>query len=127
MIIGHGVDLVEHETFARLVPQVETFLQRSFTADEIAAGSSNVDPVQWFASRFAIKEAVMKALGTGWTQGVYWHEIIAVSSETEPPSVELSGKAARIADQKGVTRWHLTLSHTKHFSIASVIATDGTL
>jgi hypothetical protein len=54
MIIGHGVDLVEHDTFVRLVPQVEAFLQRSLTADEIAVGISNVDPVQLFASRFAV-------------------------------------------------------------------------
>src|SRR5713101_6475025 len=105
MIIGHGVDLVEHDLFARLVPQEEAFLKRSFTEDEIAIGNSNVDPVQWFASRFAVKEAVMKALGTGWTQGVYWHEITAAPSETGPPSIELSGKAALIAEQKGVTRW----------------------
>ena len=122
MIIGHGVDLVEHDSFERLVAQEEAFLSRCFTEGEIATGKSNVDPVQWFASRFAVKEAVMKALGTGFTQGVSWHEITAASSETEAPRVQLTGTAARIAGQKLVAQWHLTISHTKRFSIASVIA-----
>lgn len=124
MIIGHGIDLVEHDLFARLVVQEDAFLKRCFSENEIAAGKGNADPIQWFASRFATKEAVMKALGTGFTQGVSWHEIVAFPSDTEVLSIHLSGKAALIAEQKGVRYWHLTISHTKHFSIASVIATD---
>jgi holo-[acyl-carrier protein] synthase len=124
MIIGHGVDLVEHDSFERLVAQEEAFLKRGFTESEIASGKSSSDPVQWFASRWAVKEAVMKALGTGFTQGVSWHEITAISSETEAPRIQLTGTTKQIAEQKCVAHWHLTISHTKRFSIASVIAAD---
>jgi holo-[acyl-carrier protein] synthase len=124
MIIGHGIDLVEHDSFERLVAQEEAFLKRCFTEEEIATGKSSVDPVQWFASRFAVKEAVMKALGTGFTQGVCWHDITAVSSETEAPRIQLTGTTAQIAEQKCVAQWYLTISHTKQFSIASIIAAD---
>jgi holo-[acyl-carrier protein] synthase len=124
MIIGHGVDLVEHDAFARLVGQEEAFLKRCFTDGEIATGKSTADPVQWFASRFAAKEAVMKAIGTGFTQGISWQEITVISSETGGPHIQLTGTTARIAGQKLVTQWHLTISHTKRFSIASVIAVD---
>ncbi len=124
MTIGHGIDLVEHDSFARLVAQEDAFLKRCFTETEITIGKASADSVQWFASRFATKEAVMKALGTGWTQGISWHEIIAFPLPTGGMTVKLSGRTASIAEQKNIRRWLLSISHTKHFSTASVIATD---
>ena len=85
MIIGHGIDLVEHDSFESLVAREEAFLKRCFTEGEIATGKANADPVQWFASRFAVKEAVMKALGTGCSQGVSWHEIAGTRPADESP------------------------------------------
>ena len=123
MILGHGVDLVEHDSFARLVALEEAFLKRCFTETEISTGKTNANPVQWFASRYAAKEAVMKALGTGWTQGISWHEIQIRSSEGCRPEVELSGKTHQIAAQLRISYFSLSLSHAKHASIASVIAT----
>jgi holo-[acyl-carrier protein] synthase len=123
MIIGHGVDLVEHESFAKLVAQEEAFLKRCFSESEIAVGKSNVDSVQWFASRFAAKESVMKALGTGRTQGISFHEIQLQSGELGRPELRLSGKAQEIATKLGILRWVISLSHARHASIASVIAT----
>jgi holo-[acyl-carrier protein] synthase len=125
MTIGHGIDIVEHDSFARLVSQEDAFLRRCFTEAEIVLGNAAADSVQWFASRFASKEAVMKALGTGWTQGVSWHEIITCAAPTGGMTVMLSGKTALIAEQKKIRRWLLSISHTKHFSAASVIATNG--
>ena len=122
MIIGHGVDLVEHERFAKLVAQEDAFLKRCFTESEIATGKSNADSVQWFASRFAAKEAVMKALGTGWTQGVSWHEIQIYSGEHGRPEIRLTGKTQEMASRLGISRLLVSLSHARHASIASVIA-----
>jgi holo-[acyl-carrier protein] synthase len=124
MIIGHGIDLVEHRSFARLIAKEEAFLKRCFTENEIATGQNTVDSVQWFASRFATKEAVMKALGTGWTQGISWHEIVVCPGPTGGMSVTLSGRTAAIAQQKNAKCWFLSISHTEQFSIASVIALD---
>jgi len=124
MIVGHGVDLVEHQSFSRLIEQEEAFLKRCFTDDEIADGKATANPVQWFASRFAAKEATMKALGTGWTQGISWHDIASLPVPTGGMTVRLSGKAALIAEQRNVRCWLLSITHTEHFSMASIIATD---
>lgn len=123
MIIGHGIDIVEHASFTRLISRQEAFLKRCFTANEIATGNATADPVQWFASRFDAKEAVMKALGTGWTQGISWHEIIARPGPINM-TVSLTGRAAAIALEKRAQRWLLSISHSKRFSVASTIATD---
>jgi holo-[acyl-carrier protein] synthase len=82
-----------------------------------------VNSVQWFASRFAAKEAVMKALGTGWTQGVSWHDIHLHSGEHGRPEIRLSGQTQEMASRLGISRWVVSLSHAQHASIASVIAT----
>lgn len=124
MIIGHGVDLVEHDSFSKLVLREQAFLERCFTKAEISEGRGNADSVRWFASRFAAKEAVMKALGTGWTQGIAWHEIVTSTCLGGGLGVHLAGTAALIAEQKKILQWFLTISHTQHFSIASIIATD---
>jgi holo-[acyl-carrier protein] synthase len=122
MIIGHGVDLVEHESFSLLVAKEDAFLKRCFTTDEIEQARATAESLQWFASRFAAKEAVMKALGTGWTQGISWHEIKVVSESGGRPVIALSGRAQEIASNQGITRFIVSLSHAKHASIASVIA-----
>lgn len=122
MIIGHGVDLVEHASFSLLVAKEDAFLKRCFTTDEIEQARATTDALQWFASRFAAKESVLKALGTGWTQGISWHEIQVVSETGERPEIALSGRAHEIARNLGITRFMVSLSHEKHASIASVIA-----
>jgi len=123
MIIGHGIDLVEHESFSRLVVHDDAFLKRCFTETEIEIGKSNSDSVQWFASRFAAKEAVMKALGTGWSRGISWHDIRIQPDEHGRPEVQLSGKAREIATGLGISGMWISLSHAQRASIASVIAT----
>lgn len=122
MICGHGIDLVEHSSFSRLVAQEEAFLQRCFGDDEIAWGKNSKDSVAWFASRFAAKEAVMKALGTGWSRGVSWHNILIEPSPAGHLDVALSGKTLAFAQAQGIEKWFLTISHTAQFSIASAIA-----
>ena len=122
MILGLGTDLVG---IARIrgvhARQGERFLARVYTAGEQAYCLAAADPAERLAARWAAKEAVMKALGTGWTGGVDFRQIDVVSG-TGAPRVVLSGPAAEVAQSIGVARWLLTLSHSDGMALAVAIA-----
>ena len=125
-IIGHGIDAVEIARIGRLLDrQGERFRARCFTADERAYADSSRRFVEHYAARFAAKEAVMKALGTGWARGVGWTEIEVVREDSGRPGVRLYGAAARLAAGAGVGRWWLSLTHTEGMAVASAIAEGG--
>lgn len=122
MIAGTGVDLVEIGRIAELGERHgERFLRRVFTAAEIAHCSARPARYQHFAARFAVKEAVFKALGTGWTRGVAWRQVETTNDETGKPSVALSGVAKSLADGLAVRTIHVSISHTRRYAIAQVI------
>jgi len=124
LIIGIGVDLIEVERIQRAVdhPQWgERFRRRVYTSGELAYCASKRRYAESFATRFAAKEAVMKALGRGFGDGVDWCEIEVVRF-SGPPSLVLHGKAAECAAQLGIDRWHLSLTHTSTAAMAYVIA-----
>lgn len=123
-IVGHGVDLVEVARIERLIERHgQRLLDRCFTPDEIAyARRAAKRPSERFASRFAAKEAVLKAIGTGWTNGIGWTDVeVRVNSAGRPEAV-LSGRAGEIARAKGIDAWHLSLTHSGGFAQASAIA-----
>ena len=124
-IRGHGVDLVEDARIARMVEDHgDRFLERIFTEGErTTAASADGWRIERLAARFAAKEAVLKALGTGWRGGIEWTDVEVVREPSGRPSVELHGEAAAVATRLGIGGWHLSLSHAGGFSIASVIAT----
>lgn len=124
MIIAIGTDAVEVERVARAVGHArwgERFRQRVYTAGEIAYCARRRRHAESFAARFAAKEAVMKALGTGYAKGVWWRDIEVVRAGG-PPRIVLRGGAAARAAALGITRWHLTLTHTAGQAMATVIA-----
>lgn len=123
-IRGHGIDLVEDRRIAAMLEEHgERFLARVFTERERAyAESSQPLRAERLAVRFAAKEAVLKALGTGWSGGIAWQEVEVVRDAGGVPGIELHGRAAEVARSLGIGRWHLSLSHAGGFSIASVIA-----
>ena len=82
--------------------------------------SSEATRSQRYAARYAAKEAVLKALGTGLAGGIGWTDI-SIEREDGPPKVILAGEAARIAESQGITSWLISLSHTDTMAIASVI------
>ena len=95
---------------------------RVFTADEKAyAEKSRKRSAEHLAVRFAAKEAVLKALGTGWRNGIAWTDIEVVRAASGQPSLQLTGRALEIATEKGITEWHLSLSHTATLAQASVL------
>ena len=125
MILGHGVDLAEVERVRRSVERFgDRFLERVFTEGERAYAGDGPRRDERLAARFAAKEAVFKALGTGWAQGVGWTGIEVVREASGKPALVLHGKARELAETLGVRRWHLSLTHTGTMAMASVIAED---
>ncbi|OWY58685.1 hypothetical protein B7486_78645 [cyanobacterium TDX16] len=98
-----------------------TIVGRVFTADEQAYAEAKRDPTERYAVRWAAKEAVMKALGVGLGE-VDLKEIEVVRAESGAPSVVLHGRAAVVADARGVTTWQLSLTHTESAAHAIAVA-----
>jgi holo-[acyl-carrier protein] synthase len=113
-----GVDIVEVPRIARVVERWgERFLHRIYTPQEVAFARGQAPSL---AARFAAKEAVMKALGTG-ARGVSWKEIEVVRGRRQAPTLRLTGRALAQAQRLGITRFTLSLSHTKDLAIAVVV------
>lgn len=121
-IIGHGVDLVEVERIrAALERHGERFANRIFTEGEQSQAGNGPLRVQFLAGRFAAKEAVMKALGTGWARGVSWTDIDVRRLPSGKPEVMLRGKCKEIADGLGIARWEISITHTGGHAAASAL------
>ena len=125
-IIGHGVDIVETERIGRMLDRHgDHFLNRCFTEQEIAYANRNRHRdriVEHLAGRFAAKEAVLKALGTGWRDGIAWTDMEVQPDTLGKPVLNVSGEVARLSHQQSITTWHISLSHTRQHAIASAIA-----
>ncbi len=121
-IIGLGVDLTD---IPRIVSTIERygqrFLERIFTDGEIAYCVRRREPAIHFAGRFASKEAAMKALGTGHTQGVLWRDIEVVRARGGPPQLQLHGGAARRFAAIGGRSSLLTITHSDALAMAQVL------
>lgn len=122
-IIGHGIDLVDVERIDRsLTEYADRFRDRVFTKLESDYCGDSRRPAPHFAARFAAKEAVLKAIGTGWRSGIAWTDIEVVNGPSGAPSIRLSGQANLIAQSLGITNWLISLSHTSTTAMASAIA-----
>lgn len=122
-----GVDLAEVARIERMIEaHAERFLERCFTDTERAYCDANPKRRgEHYAARFAAKEAALKAIGTGWSGGVAWTDVEVVRPPDGAPTIRLSGEAARIADEMGVTGWRLSLTHGVGLAIASAVAWIG--
>ena len=113
-----GVDIIEIPRIRRVFEQYgERFLRRIYTDREIAYCRGRAPQL---ASRFAAKEATMKALGTG-VRGIRWRDIEVVRGRGQAPRIELHGTAQARADRLGLTDIALSLSHSREFAVASVV------
>jgi holo-[acyl-carrier protein] synthase len=122
-IVGHGIDIVEVGRIARMVEQYgDRFLERVFTERERAYAAGKKRTAEHLAGRFAAKEAVFKALGTGWKDGIGWADVEVVLLPSGQPELMLRGSAAEAARTIGATRWVLSISHTEEHAVASAIA-----
>ena len=122
MIVGIGVDIVDiRRVRGVLERQGDRFVRRVFTAAEQDYCRAHRDPSPYFAARFAAKEALFKALGTGWAQGVTWLDAEVQRQESGAPRLLITGRARKLADQRGARRTHVSLSHSEEAAIAVVI------
>ncbi|MCL2877397.1 MAG: holo-ACP synthase [Acidobacteria bacterium] len=122
MIIGTGIDIVEIARFRKILAGTgKHFLTRVFTPEEQRFCLARRDPSPHFAARFAAKEAVFKALGTGWSKGMTWLDVEVRRQEHDAPIILLHGAASEIAASKGVGRIHLSLTHTNNWAAATAI------
>lgn len=122
MILGMGVDLAEVERIqAAMERHGEAFLRRVFTAGEREYCVRFKNKYERYAGRFAAKEAAMKALGTGWRRGVRWVDFEVVREPGGRPTIRLDGVAKEIAEEMGVKRIWLSITHTETQALAQVI------
>jgi holo-[acyl-carrier protein] synthase len=122
VIVGLGVDMEEVSRIREVISRHgRIFLDRVFTPGEIAYCERHRDPAERYAARFAAKEAMMKALGTGWGKGVRWRDIEVTRKPGGRPTIVLHGVAGEHADRMGARHINLSLSHSGNFALAEVI------
>jgi holo-[acyl-carrier protein] synthase len=123
-VLGVGVDLCEVDRMRRTLARTPGFADRVYTEAEQDYCRRRRDPAERFAARFAAKEAVLKALGAG-IGSCSLRDIEVVRAESGAPSLVLHGRAAALAADRGVTAWHLSLTHTATLAEAIAIATTA--
>jgi holo-[acyl-carrier protein] synthase len=122
MVVGVGTDLIEIARIAQSVDRFgDRFLQRIYTAQEIAYCQRKKSSAESLAARFAAKEAAAKALGTGINHGIGWLDLEVGREPSGKPTLQLSGRAAQRARQLGVATINLSLTHSKEIAMAFVI------
>lgn len=124
-IIGIGYDMVEVSRIESVLSRWgDRFRERVFTPEELAYCESKKNRFQRLASRFAAKEAVFKALGTGWQRGVGWTEIEVTNDNLGKPHITLSGKTEELSRQLGVRSIFVSMTNTEDYGAAQVILTS---
>jgi holo-[acyl-carrier protein] synthase len=122
MIIGTGIDIVDIRRFERFVAEDNVALfRRIFTSAEIDYCSARKRSAQHYALRFAAKEALLKAFGTGLRNGLSWQDMEVVNDKNGKPELKLYGMAAQFAADRGMAGCFLSLSHDANCAVASVI------
>ncbi len=126
MIVGVGIDSVSISRIAGLIDRFgRRFLEKVFTEDEISEGLERRNSAQYFAARFAAREAFFKALGTGWGRGIPLKEVSVAREESGRPFLSLSSRALEAAESRGTSISHLSLSHEADIAQAIVILEGG--
>jgi holo-[acyl-carrier protein] synthase len=125
-VIGIGTDIVECQRIADMIEKHDAmFLEKVYSPNEIQYCSSRKPPMQHFAGRWAAKEAILKALGTGWAKGVHWKDIEIVNDEGGKPIVHLHAGASAIAQQCGIAQVLISISHCQAYAVAFATAVGG--
>jgi holo-[acyl-carrier protein] synthase len=122
MIIGTGVDIVEISRIKNAAKKwKKSFLEKIFTEKELEYSNEKTSSYQHLAARFAAKEAVVKALGSGLTSRMEWKDIEVWNEQSGKPNVRLDGEVKRISKDMGVKDIIISMSHTRTYAIANVI------
>jgi holo-[acyl-carrier protein] synthase len=124
-IVGTGIDIVECLRIAQMIERHgELFITRVYTDAEIEYCTARKAATQHYSGRWAAKEAVLKALGTGWRRGISWRDIEIVNDRKGAPTVNLRGGARDVMEKAGIRRLHVSISHCRSFAVAHVVAED---
>jgi holo-[acyl-carrier protein] synthase len=125
-VVGLGLDLVEVARMkAAIERQGDSFLRRVFTEGERVYCAAKAEPAVFYAARFAAKEAVAKAFGTGIGAAIGWLDIEVARDVAGAPQVRLLGKGADLAKSRCVGRVLISLTHTGGMAAASVVLISG--
>lgn len=126
-IFGIGVDIVETVRIQQSIERHGTgFLKRVFSQAEQEYCDRMKKSEIHYAARFAAKEAVSKSFGTGFGKDLIWTDVEVIRKESGEPQIELSGEGKRFAEENGIIRVMITLSHSDCYAVANAIAlTEG--
>ena len=122
-ILGIGTDITEVLRIAQMIERHgELFITRVYTPHEIEYCSTRKAATQHYAGRWAAKEAVLKALGTGWRRGISWRDIEVRNQASGAPTIELRGGARDVFERVGIAVMHISISHSRNHAIAYAVA-----
>jgi len=122
-VLGIGTDIVECLRIAQMIERHgELFVSRVYTTYEIEFCSARKAATQHYAGRWAAKEAVLKALGTGWIRGITWRDVEIRNQPSGQPTIALAGGAREICEQKGIAQMLISISHCRSHATAMAIA-----
>ena len=123
VIIGIGTDIIECPRIGMMIEQHgEVFLRRVYTEREIGYCQGRKHAMEHFAGRWAAKEAILKAIGTGWARGIAWTDVEVRNQPGGAPKVHVCGKAKEVARDKGIADILITISHCRTYATAYAIA-----
>ena len=120
--VSMGVDIVEIDRIKAIMERSPAFVERAFSCEERAYCDASAKPECHYATRFAAKEAVLKALGTGFSRGIKAADVEVALNSKGKPYVRLKGKAAAEARQRGIREIPLSLSYTHSEAVACALA-----
>lgn len=124
MIIGIGTDLVNISRIEHSLSRFgEGFAKRILTPDEFKIFLAHKNQPTYLASRFAVKEAAVKALGTGFSQGIFFSQIGVMNNPAGKPELYFLDKALTVYQQKNIQHAHLSITHEKDYALAFVVFT----
>jgi len=122
-VLGIGTDIVECLRIAQIIERHgELFINRVYTDYEIQYCRSRRAATQHYAGRWAAKEAVLKALGTGWRRGIRWRDVEVRNAASGKPSIALRGGAREVLENSGIREMLVSISHCRSHATATAIA-----
>ncbi len=122
-ILGIGTDIVECPRIGKMIEQHgELFLRRVYTDREIRYCQARKHAIEHFAGRWAAKEAILKALGTGWSRGIAWTDMEVRNQTGGAPVVLIGGGAKEVALQRGIRNILISISHCRTYATAYALA-----
>jgi holo-[acyl-carrier protein] synthase len=122
-VIGIGTDITECLRIARMIERHgELFINRVYTDEEIRYCQKRKQATQHYTGRWAAKEAILKALGTGWRKGIAWRDIEIRNNPSGKPVVAVRGGVRDVVERLGIVEIHVTISHCRSHATAMAIA-----